>query len=109
MHVISVKKLRDFWETHPNVKQPLIDWYNFLSKHEFTSLIELQKTFSDVEFIGKQRYVFNIKGNNARVICVIQFNHQTAYIRSILTHAEYDKICQGSKKKKSSDKTLLDI
>ena len=109
MRIISLKLLREFWETHPECKQSLTDWYNLLKKNNFHNLMELQQTFSDVEAIGKQRYVFNIKGNHYRIVCVIQFGHQTVYIRKVLTHSEYDKLCRSGKKKSSTDKTLFDI
>lgn len=109
MHVISKKKLMEFWKKHPEAKLPLSTWYGLLKGHTFNDLTELQNAFSDVEFIGEQRYVFNIKGNYGRVICVIQFKHQTAFVRAVLTHSEYDELCQSAKKKRKSDKTLFNI
>jgi mRNA interferase HigB len=45
-----------------------------------------------VDSIGSQRYIFNIKGNDYRLVVVIQFVHEYIYIRFVGTHAEYDKI-----------------
>jgi mRNA interferase HigB len=109
MRVISIQKLQEFWKKYPDSKQPLTDWYNLLSKNEFKDLIALRQTFSDIEYIGQQRYIFNIKGNHDRVVCVIQFNHQTAFIRAVLTHSEYDRLSPSHKKKRSSEKTLFDV
>jgi mRNA interferase HigB len=53
---------------------------------------DIKKTFNSVDSVGNQHYVFNIRGNNYRLVVVIQFTPQFVYVRFIGTHAEYDKI-----------------
>ena len=48
--------------------------------------------FNSVDNVGNQHYVFNIRGNNYRLIVVIKFTIKTVLIRFIGTHAEYDVI-----------------
>ncbi|MBO5624486.1 MAG: type II toxin-antitoxin system HigB family toxin [Prevotella sp.] len=48
--------------------------------------------FNSVDAVGNQRYVFNIKGNDYRLIVLIQFTPKTVYIRFVGTHKEYDAI-----------------
>ena len=55
-------------------------------------LFDIKKSFNSVDSIGNQHYVFNIKGNDFRLIVVIKFTIKTILIRFIGTHAEYDKI-----------------
>ncbi len=53
--------------------------------------MEIKQVFNSCDFIGNDRFVFNIGGNNYRLIAVIHFNIRTVYIRGIMTHAEYDR------------------
>lgn len=53
---------------------------------------DVRNTFGSVDAVGNDRYVFNIKGNDYRLIAMIFFDKRTVYIRFIGTHAEYDKI-----------------
>ncbi len=57
---------------------------------------DIRATFNSVDSVGNQHYVFNIKGNDFRLIVVIQFKHGYVYIRFVGTHAEYDKITDAS-------------
>ena len=53
---------------------------------------DVKNEFNHVDFVGNDRYVFNIKGNKFRLVAIIHFNIRTLYIRFIGTHTEYDKI-----------------
>lgn len=90
MHVISKKKVADFIEKHPTSKGSLESWYKIVSKTDYKSMNELKKHFSAVDNV-EGLYVFNISGNNFRLISAIHFNRKKLYIRDILTHSEYDK------------------
>ncbi len=90
MHIISRKKLRDFWGTHPDSYEALNNWYKFVSKAKWTNLIEVQAIYSTAESVGNLT-VFNIKGNTYRLIVDIVYVDQTIFVKYILTHAEYDK------------------
>ena len=56
-----------------------------------------EKTFNSVDNVGNQHYVFNIRGNNYRLVVVIKFTISFVYVRFIGTHTEYDKIVDCSK------------
>ena len=92
MHIISHKKLRDFYELHPDAKISIEQWYFITENAEWKCFADIKNDFNSVDGIGNQRYVFNIKGNNYRIIVVIQFVIGRIYIRFVGTHAEYDKI-----------------
>lgn len=59
---------------------------------EWDCFADVKDTFNSVDNVGNQHYVFNIKGNNYRLIAVIKFTIKTIFIRFIGTHREYDKI-----------------
>ena len=53
---------------------------------------DIKKTFNSVDYVGNQHYVFNIKGNDFRLVVVVKFTPKNVYIRFVGTHSEYDKI-----------------
>ena len=92
MRVIAKSTLVDYYTKNPQAKTPLIDWYVKTASAEWHSFADIRKTFATVSQVGRQHYVFNIKGNDYRLVVVIQFTPQRVFIRFVGTHAEYDKI-----------------
>lgn len=93
MRIISVKKLKDFWESgNVESEQPLKVWYQMFKQGNFNAPNEIKLLFPNASFIGNNRVVFNICGNKYRLITYIRYDIQIVYIRFINTHAEYDKI-----------------
>lgn len=90
MHVISYRKLKNFILKHGDVKESLDSWFKLASKAVWTNLIDVQKVFSSAEAVGNFT-VFNIKGNQYRLIVSIDYTKQLIFIKYVLTHAEYDK------------------
>lgn len=90
MHIISRRKLLKFSATHPNVATPLDNWYRIAKTASWKYLDEVRCDFSSTEAVGNFT-VFNIKGNDYRLIVYIDYEEQVIYIKYILTHAEYDK------------------
>ena len=71
---------------------PLEQWIEKTEKAEWHSFADIKKTFNNVDSVGHQHYVFNIKGNDYRMVVVIKFTISHVLIRFIGTHAEYDRI-----------------
>ena len=94
MHIISHKTLKDFYETPGNEdsRVSLERWYNNVKKAEWKNLADIKKDYSSTDYVGKQHYVFNIKGNKYRLVVVVVFTPGLVYIRWVGTHKEYDKI-----------------
>lgn len=92
MRIISKSKLIEYYNKVPQAKTALEEWYEKTKKAEWNNLIDIRNTFNSVDYVGNQRYVFNIKGNDFRLIVLIQFTPHTVYIRFVGTHAEYDRI-----------------
>lgn len=90
MHVISKVKLREFRVQHADSEDALNDWYKFASKANWSNLLDIQKRYPKAEAVGNFT-VFNIKGNNYRLIVDIRYSSQTIFIKYVLTHSEYDK------------------
>jgi mRNA interferase HigB len=91
--VILIKKtLLAFAEKHPTSAASLNNWYNIAKAADWNKLADIKEVFNNVDYVGNDRYVFNIKGNNFRLVAMIFFDKRTLFIRFIGTHAEYDKI-----------------
>jgi mRNA interferase HigB len=90
--VISKTKLTDFVRRHSDAGDAVNDWWKKTKKAEWASLADIKKTFNSVDYIGNDRYVFNIKGKKYRLVAMIFFDIRTLYIRFIDTHDEYNKI-----------------
>ncbi|MDR0976865.1 MAG: type II toxin-antitoxin system HigB family toxin, partial [Prevotellaceae bacterium] len=73
MRIVSHKRLRVFYETKGNEdsRVPLGRWYDIVEKANWKSLQEIKVDFPSVDYVGNQHYVFNIKGNNYRLVVVI--------------------------------------
>lgn len=90
MRIISKRKLREFWEKHPDAKDPLLDWYNIVRKAPWQNLADVRESFRHADPIGDCT-IFNIRWNNYRLITVIRYKGQQVYTLHVLTHKEYDK------------------
>ncbi|MFC2110805.1 type II toxin-antitoxin system HigB family toxin [Bacteroidota bacterium] len=92
MRVISKRILRDFWLKHADSEQQLKSWYRETEKAEWNNINDLKSEYPNASILKDNRIVFNIKGNNYRLIVKFNFEYQISWIRFIGTHAEYDKI-----------------
>lgn len=94
MHIISHRKIREFYEQSGNEdsRVALQRWYYIAQQAQWHNLSEIRKDFPATDYAGNQHYVFNIKGNNYRLVVVIKFTIGRIFIRFIGTHNEYDKI-----------------
>ncbi|NJO39854.1 MAG: type II toxin-antitoxin system HigB family toxin [Cyanobacteria bacterium CRU_2_1] len=90
MRVISRRTLREFWEKHSKAQSGLLLWYERISKAKFQTFNELRQIFPSADLVSNFT-VFNISGNNYRLITFIDYEYQMVFIRAVLTHAEYDK------------------
>jgi len=90
MHLISSRKLRVDATRHPEVKKQSNNWEAAVKKAEWQNLEEVRQAYRDAEAVGNFT-VFNLKGNDYRLIVGINYESQTIYYKYLLTHAEYDK------------------
>ncbi|WP_308418581.1 type II toxin-antitoxin system HigB family toxin [Chitinimonas arctica] len=81
-----------FGQRHPAAKQPLLAWYEEVSKAAWQSPQDIKNSYASASFVGNNRVVFNIKGNDYRLIVAVAYRISAVYIKFIGTHAEYDKI-----------------
>lgn len=92
MVIMAKSALTLFASRHNDASEALERWYEFVLKSNWSSLADIKADFASVDYVGSDRYVFNIKGNHFRLVALIHFSVRTVYIRFIGTHKEYDKI-----------------
>ncbi|MBI4357545.1 MAG: type II toxin-antitoxin system HigB family toxin [Gammaproteobacteria bacterium] len=96
MHVISKCPFHEAARKYPNQRQALMDLYRVLRKAKFKSPNEMRQLFPSLDNFKHQKkwWVLNIGGNHLRLIAFIQFVQNRMYVKYIVTHAEYDKLCE---------------
>ena len=92
MRVISVKRLKSFWEKHPDAESPLRSWYTETRRAQWRGPQDIKAAYRTASILRNNRVVFNIKGNTYRLVVAVKYDFQVVYIRFIDSHAEYDKI-----------------
>ncbi len=96
MHIITRKPFIDAAKKYPNDAQAIKDIYKILKKGVFLKPEELSTVFPSLDnFKYKDKWwIIDIGGNNLRLIAFIAFQDNRMYIKHIVTHAEYDKLCK---------------
>ena len=90
MRIISRKALRTYWENHPESEDVLNDWFRKIKHVKTINFVKLREIFPSADPFG-DCVVFNVGGNNYRIIAHLDFGIQTLWIRFVLSHAEYSK------------------
>lgn len=92
MIIANKALLDDFVQTHAQSASPLNKWVEKVKAVEWKSHAELKQMFPSADYVKNGRYVFNIAGNNYRIVAVVIFIGGVMNIRFVGTHSEYDKI-----------------
>ena len=90
MWVITRRRLREFWEQHADAESRLRAWYQVVSTADWRSWDDLKRVFPSADLVGRF-VVFNVGGNNYRVIARVEFRLHKVFVRYVLTHAEYSR------------------
>lgn len=92
MRIVAKSTLRVFWERFPQAEEPLLAWYREVEKDDWDDPVKVKEKYRSASIIKGSRVVFNIKGNDYRLVVKINYPYRIIYIRFVGTHAEYDKI-----------------
>ena len=90
--IIAKRTIREFWEKHPDSKDYLETWYETVKGANWQNPNEIKEFYAAISILKNSRVVFNIKGNQYRLVAKINYQRQWLFIRFIGTHKEYDKI-----------------
>lgn len=90
--IVAKRTLKEFWETHPDCEQYLKTWYEIAWQADWKTPADIKKTWATASILSGNRVVFNIRGNNYRLVVKFNYERQWAFVRFVGTHGEYDKI-----------------
>jgi len=92
MRIITLKTLRLFWEQHPDAQQALQAWYRDAKRATWDTPADIKNVYRNASIVGNNRVVFNIRGNQYRLVVAINYPHGIVYIRFIGSHDDYNTI-----------------
>ena len=92
MRIIALAQLREFWKRHPQAEIPLRAWHALASRADWKNPADVKRAYASASFLQDNRVVFNIKGNDFRLVVAVHYNRGMMYIRFVGTHADYDRI-----------------
>ena len=92
MNIIYRRAILYYIENYPKAKKPLEIWYREFLKLDFDNFNEIKEIYGNASIISNNRVVFNIKGNDFRLIVSLNFKQEACFIIWFGTHKEYDKI-----------------
>ena len=92
MRIIAISTLRDFYTKHPDAQTPLQAWYALASRAQWKSPSDIKAAYRNASFTANNRVVFNIKGDDYRLIVLVRYDKGLLFVKFVGTHAHYDKI-----------------
>ena len=92
MRIIARSTLRNYWAKHSDVEAVLEAWYQDVSRAAWKTPNDVTRIYPTASIIAGNRIVFNIKGNQYRLIVAVNYKHGIVYIRFVGSHQEYDKV-----------------
>jgi mRNA interferase HigB len=98
MRIIARRALREFVgslsgkKDQPAVKASLDAWFNEVSKATWKNMADVKRRYATASIVSAERIVFNIKGNDYRLVAAVDFEKAIVWIKWLGTHQDYDKI-----------------
>ena len=92
MRIVALSALRECWRKHPDAEVPLRAWYAIARRAIWRQPGEIKAAYRNASIIANKRVVFNIKGNDYRLVVAVHYNRGMMFVRFVGTHREYDHI-----------------
>jgi len=87
-----VATLRAFWERHPDAEQPLKAWFKEATSASWSQPADIKAQYRGASVLKNRRVVFNIKGNDYRLIVAVAYQLQIVCVKFVGTHKECDAV-----------------
>lgn len=92
MRLIAISYLRSFWEIHPDAELHLQSWADEARRAQWLQPADIKAQYRSASILKNRRVVFNIKGNDYRLVVSVAYRYHAVHVKFIGTHAEYDLI-----------------
>lgn len=92
MRIIAISHLKAFWEQYPDAEQPLLAWIDEAKKAKWHSPSDIKAQYRSASILKNRRVVFNVKGNDYRLVAAVAYRYGALYVKFIGTHRQYDAI-----------------
>jgi mRNA interferase HigB len=92
MRILVKKTILHYAQEYPTAQTQLLIWFSEFSKLEFSNFNALKEVYRNASIVSNNRVVFNIKGNDYRLVVSINFMQQACYVIWFGSHKEYDRI-----------------
>lgn len=92
MRIIALATLRSFWTKHPDAETPLRAWYALASRADWQTPSDIKEAYRNASFTANRRVIFNLKGNDYRLVVMVRYDRGLIFVRFIGTHRQYDQI-----------------
>jgi mRNA interferase HigB len=92
MRIVAKRALREFWKRYPDAEEPLLAWHREVEAEDWDTPAKVKAKYRNASVVGDNRVVFNIKGNNYRLVVKINYRYRVVYVRFVGTHPEYDAV-----------------
>ncbi len=92
MKIVALSVLKAFIQKHPDAEAALLAWYAEAAQANWRQPADIKAQFKSASILKNRRVVFNIKGNDYRLIVAIAYQTSWLFIKFIGTHADYDKV-----------------
>ncbi len=101
MHVITERRLREFWKKDPKAKEPLKVWLRLMRASRLASPHQVKELFGQTDFLGDGLAVFDIGGNKYRIVARILYPVGRVLILGVFDHRGYDAWTRAQRGKRS--------
>ncbi|WP_133077594.1 type II toxin-antitoxin system HigB family toxin [Pseudomonas sp. RL_5y_Pfl2_69] len=92
MRIVATSQLTKFWQKHPGSKQSFLCWVDEARQADWQTPADIKAQFRHASILKSSRVVFNIKGNEYRLVVAVAYRFSALYIKFVGTHKQYDAI-----------------
>ena len=92
MRIIAISQLKTFWQKYPDSEQSLLAWIDEAKKANWQTPADIKGQFRHASVLKSRRVVFNIKGNDYRLVVAVAYRYSALYIKFVGTHKQYDAV-----------------
>jgi mRNA interferase HigB len=92
MRIIAVGALRDYWLKRPDSEKALRAWIAEVRAAQWKGPADVKAQFRNASVLPGRRVVFNVKGNDHRLVVAVAYVFGVVYVKFVGTHEEHDAI-----------------